>query len=59
RRLTRQEWTLEKSASKRLSITLNKIKRLDQFLNQKEKLLTQTHTKNNNYKRGTYNELSK
>ncbi|HHG3282639.1 TPA: plasmid recombination protein [Vibrio parahaemolyticus] len=59
RRLTRQEWTLEKSASKRLSSIINKIRKLDQLLNRKEKILIETHTKKNNYRRGTYNELSK
>ncbi|EOB3568237.1 hypothetical protein CRN61_07370 [Vibrio vulnificus] len=59
RRLTRQEWALEKSASKRLSSTINKIRRLEASLNRKEKKLIETHIINNNYKRGTYNELSK
>ncbi|CAK2028376.1 Plasmid recombination enzyme [Vibrio crassostreae] len=58
RRLTRQEWALEKSASKQLSIKLSKIKKLNLLLKQKEKILIQTNTKENNYKRGTYNELS-
>ncbi|MEZ8285588.1 hypothetical protein BCU17_19645 [Vibrio splendidus] len=58
RRLTRQEWALEKSASKRLSLTLNKLLNTKKILSQREKEIINTNT-NNNYNKGTYNELGK
>lgn len=59
RRLTRQEWALEKNASKRLSITLSKINKLDKLLRQKENSFVKKNIPKNNNNRGNYYELSK